>query len=71
MSTQHDNVDNLSRWTSKIHLSIIASWVGKMEKSFYNNKSLYRGFEAAIFHELCDNKGSTIIISKSKENGRL
>ncbi|GET65268.1 BTB/POZ protein [Rhizophagus irregularis DAOM 181602=DAOM 197198] len=69
MSTQHDNVDNLSRWTSKIHLSIIASWVGKMEKSFYNNKSLYRGFEAAIFHELCDNKGSTIIISNQKKMG--
>ncbi|RGB43238.1 hypothetical protein C1646_661555 [Rhizophagus diaphanus] len=64
------------------HLSIIASWIDKKEKSFYNIKStpylfklLYRasrdGFEAAKFHELCDNKGSTIMISKLKENGRL
>ncbi|GBC43116.2 BTB/POZ protein [Rhizophagus irregularis DAOM 181602=DAOM 197198] len=64
------------------HLSIIASWIDKKEKSFYDTKStpylfklLYRasrdGFEAAKFHELCDNKGSTIMISKLKENGRL
>ncbi|EXX63991.1 hypothetical protein RirG_147100 [Rhizophagus irregularis DAOM 197198w] len=64
------------------HLSIIASWIDKKEKSFYNIKStpylfklLYRasrdGFEAAKFHELCDNKGSTIMISKLKENGLL
>ncbi|GES82628.1 BTB/POZ protein [Rhizophagus clarus] len=49
------------------HLSIIASWIDKKEKSFYNTKNtpylfklLYRasrdGFEAAKFHELCDNK---------------
>ncbi|GBB89889.1 hypothetical protein RclHR1_16720001 [Rhizophagus clarus] len=64
------------------HLSIIASWIDKKEKSFYNTKNtpylfklLYRaskdGFEAAKFHELCDNKGSTIMISKLKENGLL
>ncbi|GBB89892.1 hypothetical protein RclHR1_16720004 [Rhizophagus clarus] len=64
------------------HLSIIASWIDKKEKSFYNTKNtpylfrlLYRasrdGFEATKFHELCDNKGSTIMISKLKENGRL
>ncbi|GES82627.1 BTB/POZ protein [Rhizophagus clarus] len=64
------------------HLSIIASWIDNKEKSFYNIKSIpylfklvYRasrdGFEAAKFHELCDNKDSTIMISKLKENGRL
>ncbi|CAB4381432.1 unnamed protein product [Rhizophagus irregularis] len=64
------------------HLSVIASWIDKKEKSFYNTRStpysftlLYRasrdGFEAAKFHELCDNKGSTIMISKLKENGKL
>jgi hypothetical protein len=64
------------------HLPIIVSWIDKKEKSFYDNrripylfKLLYRasrdGFEAAKFHELCDNKGSTIMISKLKENGRL
>jgi hypothetical protein len=64
------------------HLSIIASWIDKKEKSFYDNrripylfKLLYRasrdGFEAEKYHELCDNKGSTIMISKLKENGRL
>ncbi|EXX63994.1 BTB/POZ protein [Rhizophagus irregularis DAOM 181602=DAOM 197198] len=64
------------------HLSIIASWIDKKEESFYNTRStpysftlLYRasrdGFEAAKFHELCDNKGSTIMISKLKENGKL
>ncbi|PKK67261.1 hypothetical protein RhiirC2_575253 [Rhizophagus irregularis] len=64
------------------HLSVIASWIDKKEKSFYNTRStpysftlLYRasrdGFEAAKFHELCDNKGSTIMISKLKENDRL
>jgi hypothetical protein len=67
---------------SKDHLSIIASWIDKKEKNFYNTRNitysfklLYRaskdGFEAAKFHELCDNKGSTIIISKLEENGRL
>ncbi|RGB43239.1 hypothetical protein C1646_681264, partial [Rhizophagus diaphanus] len=64
------------------HLLLIASWIDKKEKPFYNIKStpylfklLYRasrdGFEAAKFHELCDNKGSTIMISKLKENSRL
>ncbi|RIA91871.1 hypothetical protein C1645_875137 [Glomus cerebriforme] len=64
------------------NLSIIASWIDKKEKSFYNTKNtpylfkqLYQaskdGFEAAKFHKLCDNKGSTIMISKLKENGQL
>ncbi|CAB4381435.1 unnamed protein product [Rhizophagus irregularis] len=55
------------------HLSIIASWIDKKEKSFYNTRStpylfklLYRasrdGFEAAKFHELCDNKDRNNII---------
>ncbi|CAG8536286.1 13163_t:CDS:2 [Funneliformis caledonium] len=29
------------------------------------------GFDAKKFHELCDNKGSTIMISKLKENAKL
>src|SRR5688572_5150231 len=64
------------------HLLIIESWIDKKEKSFYNIKNtpysvklLYRasrdGFEAAKFHELCDNKGPTIMISELKESGRL
>src|SRR6266542_1038406 len=64
------------------HLSIVASWIDKKEKSFYNAentpysfKLLYcaskNGFDAAKFHELCDNKGPTIMISKLKENGQL
>jgi hypothetical protein len=67
---------------NKDHLSIIASWIDKKEKPFYDTEStpylfklLYRasrdGFEAAKFHELCDKKGSTIMISKLKENGLL
>src|SRR4051794_11662173 len=64
------------------HLLIIASWIDKGEINKYNNRNtpysinlLYRasidGFEAAKFHELCDNKGPTIMISKLKGNGRL
>ncbi|CAB4428808.1 unnamed protein product [Rhizophagus irregularis] len=61
------------------HLLTIVSWIGK---SWYSDKDnpysvnlLYRasrdGFEATKFHELCDNKGPTIMISKLKENDRL
>jgi hypothetical protein len=61
------------------HLLTIVSWI---DKSWYISKDnpysvnlLYRasrdGFEAAKFHELCDNKGPTIMISKLKENDRL
>ncbi|GES89061.1 BTB/POZ protein [Rhizophagus clarus] len=61
------------------HLLMIASWIGK---SYYSDKDnpytvnlLYRasrdGFEATRFHELCDNKGPTIMISKLKENDQL
>jgi len=64
------------------HLLIILSWIDKKEKSFYNTYNnpytvnlLYRasrdGFEAAKFHELCDNKGPTIMVSKLKESARL
>ncbi|CAB4381434.1 unnamed protein product [Rhizophagus irregularis] len=62
------------------HISIIASWIDKKEKSFYNTRNtpylfklLYRasrdGFEAAKFHELCDNKafgsGWDLIINRN------
>ncbi|CAI2187879.1 20173_t:CDS:1 [Funneliformis geosporum] len=64
------------------HFLVIASWIDKKDKSFYNSgnipyslKLLYRasrdGFGAEKFHELCDNKGSTIMISKLKENDKL
>ncbi|GBB89891.1 hypothetical protein RclHR1_16720003 [Rhizophagus clarus] len=77
------NIDSVeSVLIDRDHLSIIASWIDKKEKSFYHTKNtpylfklLYRasrdGFEAAKFHKLCDNKGSTIMLSKLKENGRL
>jgi hypothetical protein len=76
------NLSVNSNLIDKNHLSIIASWIDKKEMFFYNTKStpylfklLYRasrdGFEAARFHDLCDNKGSTIMISKLKENERL
>jgi len=67
---------------NKNHWLMIACWIDKKDKTFYSFgnfpytfKLLYRaskdGFEAENFHKLCDNKGSTIMISKLQENGKL
>ncbi|CAI2190310.1 19833_t:CDS:1 [Funneliformis geosporum] len=66
----------------KHHLSRIASWIENKEKPIYCSRNtpylfklLYRasrdGFEAKKFHELCDNKGPTIMISKLQSDGKL
>ncbi|GBC07930.1 hypothetical protein RclHR1_00780010 [Rhizophagus clarus] len=64
------------------HVAIISSWIDKQELNFYDRKRipysfklLYRasrdGFEAKNFHKLCDNKGSTVTITKVRSNGKL
>ncbi|PKC73062.1 BTB-domain-containing protein [Rhizophagus irregularis] len=64
------------------HAAIISSWIDKQEINFYDRKRLpysfkllYRasrdGFSAKKFHKLCDNKGSTVTITKVRSNGKL
>ncbi|PKC75333.1 hypothetical protein RhiirA1_528871 [Rhizophagus irregularis] len=71
-----------SKIITKFHLPIFSSWIDYKEKNFYNIKTmpyhfelLYRasrdGFSSTNFHNLCDNKGSTIIICKLKDNGTI
>ncbi|GBC18851.2 BTB/POZ protein [Rhizophagus irregularis DAOM 181602=DAOM 197198] len=66
---------------NKKHFAIITSWIDK-EKEYYNIKNvpyslelLYSatrdGFETTKFHELCDDKGPTLIVAKVKDTGRL
>ena len=58
------------------HLLKIIRWIDKtwlrIDDNPYSVNLLYRasrdGFEATKFHELCDNKGPTIMISKLKDN---
>ncbi|RGB30147.1 hypothetical protein C1646_711821 [Rhizophagus diaphanus] len=61
--------------TKSQHFAIFASWIEKKNDSYYNEKNipysfnlLYRasrdGNTAAAFHNICDNKGSTIVIAK-------
>jgi hypothetical protein len=58
------------------HFALISSWIDKKPKNFYSFKTkphsfelLFRasrdGFDIQKFHQLCDNKGPTIMISKS------
>ncbi|GBB99735.1 hypothetical protein RclHR1_03610011 [Rhizophagus clarus] len=71
-----------SKIITKNHLPILSSWIDYKEKNYYNIKTmpyhfelLYRaskdGFSSTNFHKLCDNKGSTLIICKLKENGKI
>ncbi|UZO22187.1 uncharacterized protein OCT59_014556 [Rhizophagus irregularis] len=64
------------------HFALISSWIDKKPKNFYNFKTkphsfelLFRAsknnFDIKTFHQLCDNKGPTIMISKSKYNDKL
>jgi hypothetical protein len=66
---------------NKKHFSIITSWIDK-EKEYYNIKNipyslelLYSatrdGFDATKFHELCDDKEPTLIVTKIRDTGRL
>lgn len=65
----------------KNHTYMIANWIYRGEHHRFNSitsysfKRLYHasrdGFEASKFHELCDNKGPTIMISKLRKNGNL
>ncbi|EXX50849.1 BTB/POZ domain-containing protein [Rhizophagus irregularis DAOM 181602=DAOM 197198] len=61
--------------TKSQHFDIFASWIEKKNSSYYNVRNipykfnlLYRasrdGNTAAAFHNLCDNKGPTILIAK-------
>ncbi|RGB30151.1 hypothetical protein C1646_711827 [Rhizophagus diaphanus] len=61
--------------TKSQHFAIFASWIEKKNDSYYNINNipykfnlLYRasrdGNTAAAFHNLCDNKGPTIVIAK-------
>ncbi|CAG8567104.1 7487_t:CDS:1 [Funneliformis caledonium] len=67
---------------NKNHFLILASLIDKKDKFFYGSRNipysfklLFRasrdGFEVKTFHELCGNKGPTIMISKLQENGKL
>jgi hypothetical protein len=64
------------------HVAIISSWIDKQDTNFYDRKRvpysfrlLYRasrdGFEAEIFHRLCDNKGPTVTIAKVRSSSKL
>ncbi|RIA92651.1 hypothetical protein C1645_874611 [Glomus cerebriforme] len=66
---------------NKKHFSIISSWIDN-QKEYYNIKNipysfelLYSatrdGFDSEKFHELCDDKGPTLIVAKIKDTGKL
>ncbi|RIB05049.1 hypothetical protein C2G38_2119310 [Gigaspora rosea] len=64
------------------HVNVIASWIDKKDFNYYENKRppyklslLLRasrdGFSSDIFHNLCDKKGPTIVISKVFQTGQI
>ncbi|RIA84101.1 hypothetical protein C1645_832769 [Glomus cerebriforme] len=64
------------------HFALISSWIDKKPKNFYSFKTKPHSFELLFraskedfdirkFHQLCDNKGPTIMISKSKYDDKL
>jgi hypothetical protein len=64
------------------HFAIFASWVDKKDKSYYNSKNipyyfnlLYRasrdGIHTNEFHNKCDDKEATIVISKVKGSKQI
>ncbi|CAI2161655.1 14024_t:CDS:2 [Funneliformis geosporum] len=64
------------------HLALISSWIDKKPRNFYSFKTkpynyelLYRAskedFDVQRFHQLCDNKGPTLVISKIKYHNKL
>ncbi|POG82120.1 hypothetical protein GLOIN_2v1498896 [Rhizophagus irregularis DAOM 181602=DAOM 197198] len=66
---------------NKKHFAIISSWIDKENKYYeiknipYSFELLYSatkdGFDSTRFHELCDDKGPTLIIAKIKDTGKL
>src|ERR1051325_11295876 len=64
------------------HIPLFSSWIDKKDSSHYNKKNipyefnlLYRasrdGNTAAAFHEKCDNKGATIVVTKIKNSEQI
>src|ERR1051325_2285229 len=64
------------------HIPLFSSWIDKKGSSHYNKKNnpykfnlLYRasrdGNTAKAFHEKCDNKGATIVVTKIKNSEQI
>ncbi|CAG8445477.1 306_t:CDS:2 [Acaulospora morrowiae] len=64
------------------HFNTISAWIARKDSDYYNKKPLpykftllYRaskdGFDPQVFHERCDNKGPTIMVSKLYLGGKL
>ncbi|CAG8494302.1 18884_t:CDS:2 [Gigaspora rosea] len=64
------------------HLSIIASWLEKQDTNYFEKRKLSYSFSLIFrasqdgsssdkFHNLCDNKGPILIISKIRQNGQI
>ncbi|KAF0428771.1 BTB/POZ protein [Gigaspora margarita] len=64
------------------HFSVIASWLEKQDSNYFEKRKLSYSFSLLLrasqdgsssdkFHNLCDNKGPILIISKIRQNGQI
>ncbi|CAG8618699.1 20872_t:CDS:2 [Dentiscutata erythropus] len=64
------------------HFSIITSWIEKQDSNYFEKRNLPYSFSLLLrasrdglssdkFHNLCDNKGPILIITKTRQNGQI